>query len=102
MDNEMTVAQIAMQDAAFRARAYSAVSQALSNFKDRGSYTELTERDLHDVALAAVVLALKQAFDNDAEISRLRAENEHYKAAYLRIAPLAPLSIPVQPLKETP
>lgn len=84
-----TAINLLQNDVVFRARAMSAASEALAEYKDvfRGDSDAIL--NAHDVAFYAAGIALKRAFDDDAEISRLRAENEYYKAAALKFANMA-------------
>jgi len=92
---EMTATQIAMNDTAFRARAYSAVSRAMADFMLEydgrlGADRTIDIRDVNDVALNAVALALKEAFESNPEIVRLQHEAESYKKLALKLNETAP------------
>lgn len=80
-----TATDLLRKDLAFRAIINSAVAEAWSQFNER-DIGEITERDARELAAITSAIALKRAFDEDAEITRLRIENEHYKATALRMA----------------
>ena len=76
-------------DMAFRAMVMSAAHEALSNFQENGPQV-IEIKDVHNVATEACMIALKRAFDGNAEIARLRAERDAYKEAALRFSALSP------------
>jgi len=94
---EKSATELLQNDVVFRARAMSAVHEAMLEYRHQVDLNRDAERLARDVAFYAAGIALKRAFDNDAEISRLRAENEHYKATALRIAKFTPPNLIILP-----
>lgn len=58
--------------------AVARVTDECREFMDRDN---LRWRDVYEIATRAAALALKEAFDNDAELACLRIERDHYAAA---------------------
>ena len=75
-------------DARFHMICLSAVHEAMDRARDWMGEIEL--RDVHDIALDAAIIALKRAFDENAELSAIRMERDHYKAMALQFAALTP------------
>lgn len=70
------------RDARFRTIVLSAIREARH---ERGPIDpEDAERDSLELAELACVIALKRAFDGDAELAAARQERDHYRAAALR------------------
>lgn len=89
MITQLTATQMMERDARFRAQALSAVARAMDDEKvDRKDHIQV--EDVYHVAIKAVALALKEAFDNDAELAMTRIERDHYKDTALKFTHLAP------------
>lgn len=95
-----TANELLQKDMAFRARAMSAATEAVNEYKDQFNHEHDAMNLAYGVAFYAAGMALKRAFDDDAEISRLRFEVEHYKSAALRIAILTPPNLITIPAME--
>lgn len=98
MENETSIAHASREqqrarekwekDVRFRALAEMAVVRAI---RDHGPIDrERPERDSHRIALQACVLALSQAFDNDAELTEARSMVEKLRGMVLDVANLTP------------
>jgi hypothetical protein len=70
------------RDMRFRAIVLSAVREARDKWGPIDP--ERAERDACELAELACVLALKRAFDNDAELTAARTERNQYRALALR------------------
>lgn len=79
MSMNETAISLYEKDARFRAQVRSAVARATDECRSRVDGENIRWRDVHDVAMTAAILALKEAFDGDAEVTRLRIERDHYK-----------------------
>jgi hypothetical protein len=77
---EKTALEAYQHDQRFRATCISAVAEAMHDAQNvlRGP-DEIREREVYEIALHACMLALKRAFDNDAELAVTRIERDHYK-----------------------
>lgn len=86
------------QDAAFSTYVQLAVSRAMDakqvHIREICSEPthKNTERLVRDVSIASAIMVLKMAFDNDAEIARLTAENARLQKLATDIANHAPIS----------
>lgn len=72
--------------------AQSAVASAMEHHRTEMQYGEITMRQVHEVALNAVIQALAMTYENDAEIKRLRQERDHYEKTALRQLELTPIT----------
>lgn len=90
-----TAADLMRNDLAFRAYVRSAVAEAHCQF-DIPDVLDISEGAALDLAALAASIALKRAFDNDAEITRLRIENEHYKKMALIGLEMTPMKLQVE------
>jgi hypothetical protein len=81
---EKTALEAYQHDQRFRATCISAVAEAMHHAQEilRGP-DEIREREVYEIALHACVLALKRAFDNDAELTVARIERDRYKTLAL-------------------
>ena len=66
------------RDHRLRMLAQSAVSQVMQHHRDLDN-RPIETRDVHNIALKAVVIALTRTYDEDAEIKTLRMERDHYR-----------------------
>ena len=89
---EKTATELMQADVAFRAMVMSAVHEAVSEARAEPYFDPLDiDMELvHDIAGRACMLALKRAFDGNAEIARLRAERDAYKEMALKFSALSP------------
>jgi hypothetical protein len=77
--NDQTSTGIYERDARLRARVLSAVARAEEEARQHIHDDEIRWRDVHEIAVNAAVIALREAFEGDAELGMLRAERDRYK-----------------------
>lgn len=82
--------QLLETDHRFRMIVNQAVHQAMDDIKPFIS-EETRARDLHEAAYRASAMALKLAFDGDAELTATRIERDHYKALAEKMLVMAPV-----------
>jgi len=88
--NDQTATGIYERDARFRARVLSAVARAEEEGRQHIGDDEIRWRDVHEIAVNAAVIALREAFEGDAELAMLRAERDRYKELALKGLELTP------------
>lgn len=89
----MTATELMERDARFRARVMSAVAQAMEEARSQVDEGALRWRDVHHIATEAAVMALKSAFEGNAELIALRIERDHYRTVALGGLQLQPIPV---------
>lgn len=93
MSMGMTATEMLEHDARFRARVLSAVARATEMGRAVVAEDDLRWPDVHHIATEAAMIALRDAYEGDAEIAALRIERDHYKKLALHGLETRPLSV---------
>ena len=78
-------------DARFRMLAQMAVARTMDANAAFLDSAEIEPRDVHEIAMSVAARLLQSVYEDDAEINRLRAERDHYRAMVEKLSVLTPL-----------